>query len=317
MATRNDKPLQHQADCYVKWFRLKGSNKYQKASQEIRRLKERVRKADERYFAANVSYSSYLERSVPDSTEKQIKQEYWVAEKEAKQAQEALTNKEEETCKIFGLLQWWDPDEPVTIKDATDIFSPCFSVVVLEPAPDKRVDPYEEIAKEGRRKLKSEGKWTEPLRKYTKADKDGWLTLKVNLNAPLEESERAIRYYLRVNRVNPPKIRNRSDKVAAALETWVCYEEKKLFSAVVRQLRRPVTTVKGQYVRASLLIHGKRPAGSIKQRRAVFVKDPFAEFQAHYGSCSRCKKADTVEKMCPKFIAFVDQDSKALRERLP
>ncbi|MCH8041463.1 MAG: hypothetical protein IH977_14140 [Nitrospinae bacterium] len=317
MANRNDKPFQHQVDCYVKWLRLTESIEYREASQEIRRLQERVSKADERYSAAHVAYVPCLEPNVPDSTEKQIiKQKYWTAEKSARKAQEALTAKEAETCQMFGLLQWWDPDDPVTIKDATDIFSPCLSVVVLDPAPDKRVDFYATVGKEGRRTLEREGTWIEPHRMSTNADKDGWLTLKVNLNASLEASERAIRHLLRVNRVNPPQTRTRPDKVAEALEAWVCYEETKQFSAVAKQLQRPVNTVKGQYVRACDLIHGQRPTGSIKQRRIGMVRDPAREFNTHYTGCAKCRKAKTPEEFCPRWVAWVNQDAKALREQL-
>lgn len=311
-----DKPVQHQVDCYVKCLRLKESQEYREASQEIRRLQERVREADDRFMAARDAYLPYLDPRVHDSAEKQIsRQEYLAAEESAEKMEEALSLKKGETCKKFGLVQWWDPDDLITIKDATDIFSPSLSVVVLDPAPDKRVDWYTKVRKEAQRALASEGVWLEPPRRYTKADKEGWLTLKVNLNAPLEESEPAISRLLRVNRVNTPKTRNRPDKVAAALETFVCYEQMKQFSAVAKHLQRSINTVKGQYVRAFVLIHGQPPTGSIKQRRVGIVRDPAGDFQAHLGSCSRCQK-DTVKEWCPKWKAYVTQDTKALREPL-
>lgn len=167
-----------------------------------------------------------------------------------------------------------------------------------------------------RRTFRRDGMAVEPPRRHTKADKDGWLTLKINLNAPLDECERAIRWHLRVNRVDPPKTRNRPDKIVEALEAWDCYEKAKQFSAVAQKLRRPVSTVKGQYVRACVLIHGQRPNGSIKQRRAGIVGDPAGEFKTHLESCSRCQKANTGDNFCPKFLSFVTQDTKALRELL-
>ena len=55
----------------------------------------------------------------------------------------------------------------------------------------------------------------EPERKMT--DKDGWLTMKVKLNAPLEEIEQEVLWHLRINRRNPSRTRNRPDKAVEAL----------------------------------------------------------------------------------------------------
>lgn len=300
-----DKLSKHQVDCYVKWLQLKASKEYHEASKEIRQLQ----KASDRYNAAHTAYLPFLDPSVPDSTEKEIRrQEYWAAEESNRKAQEALSSREDEMCKKFGLDQWWDPDDKtITIENSQYLFNYSYAVEVLDPAPDKKVDWFTKVRKEGSRTLEREGAFEEPSHRYTQADDEGWLTLRVNLNAPLEEVEKAIHWHLRVNRENPPKTRNRPDKNAAALETWVCYEQEKLYSTVSKRLKRPVSTVKGQYVRACVLIYGQKPSGSIKQRRAGIFRDPASEFQDHYGSCNRCQKANAAGEMCSRFLAFVNQ----------
>ena len=143
------------------------------------------------------------------------------------------------------------------------------------------------------------------------ADNEGWLTFKVNIGAPLEELEQAIGRLLRINRWSPPEGRHRPDKDAEALEALVCYEQTKQFSLVAKHLKRSVSTVKGQYVRAYSLIHGQKPSGSIKQRRAGIMRDPSGEFWAHFGSCNSCQNADSADDLCPKFLSHIDRNTKA------
>lgn len=307
-----------QMACYVKWLRLKGSKEYQEASEDIRRLRRAQHGAEEHLCGSHDAYRPYLESGAPNSPERETaRQAYWEAEEAEKMACEALSAKEDELHKKFGLVQWWDPDDAsVTIKDASCIVSPSPPVVILDPEPGKKVDLNAEADNEMRRSLERTGMAVEPPRRYTSADKDGWLTLKVNLNRPLDEVERVIRWLLRKHRWNPPKTRNRPDKIAKALETWVSYEERKCFTEVARHLGRPISTVKGQYVRACVLLFGQRPSGSIKQRRAGIVADPAWQFEAHLGLCNRCQKADSADKFCPKWAAYVNQDSKSLRESL-
>lgn len=125
----------HTIGCYLKWLRLKASKEYRVASQEILRLHEQLREADNCLGAAHGVYRPYLEPNVPDSTDKQVaQQKYWAAHEAATKAQEAVTNKEAEACKRFDLIQWWDPDDiSTTIDNADCVVSPSFSVVVVEP----------------------------------------------------------------------------------------------------------------------------------------------------------------------------------------
>ena len=307
-----DKPSQDTVSCYVKWLQLKHSKEYRESSEKIRRLQEFLDTAEERFRAAHHTYVRYLGPDTLDSPEKQAAcQQYWTTEESAKKAQEALTAKTDETCNKFGLFQWWDPDDAnITLKDARDLFALTASVEVLDPIKDKMVD----LHAEARRSLEREGTWLEPPYWKTKLDKEGCLAVKIRLNDPIEEIERAFWRLVDYYRQEPPKTRRRPDKVAQALDTWVCYEEHKVFSVVAQRLGRKVSTVKGQYVRACTLIHGQQPTGSIKRRRAGIVSDPAGEFQNHLGSCSRCQKAETGDEMCAKFKAFVTQDTKSLRE---
>lgn len=302
------RPGQHQIDCYVKWLRLKLSKEYHEVSQEIRRLRECLCEAGEQYRAAHHAYLPYLESNVPDSMEKRIrKQTYWRSQEAATVAQCALTSKQDETCQKFGLCQWWGPrDADVTIQEASDLFSDTPPLVTVLPVvPSKRMR-----GKVDRLKMTSSTEACLKMQRSIHVDTEGWISLKVNLNAPLEHIERHINRLLRLYRT-PPKTRHRPDKDEQALETWGCYEEKKSFAGVARQLGRKVSTVKGQYVRACDLIYAQRPTGSMKQRRAGIVRAPGDEFQAHYASCHRCQNANTADKMCPRFLAFVSQETKA------
>lgn len=305
----------NKVDCYVKWLRLKVSKVYREALQEIRQLQECVRKADEHLKVAGEDYQPFIVSGAPDSTDKHVVRErYLAAEESAKNALEALSRKEEETCRKFDLFQWWDTDDPsITIENAHCLFDDSRLVEVLDPGHGQRMlDPHEEA----RRAFESGDTWCESQPWKYKLDKDGCLTLKINLNAPIEEIEDAIARTLRFFRQDPPKTRRRPDKNAAALETWDCYDRLRNFQAVSELLRRPVGTVKGQYIRACELIFGQRPTGSIKHRRAGILSDPAGEFQSHHKLCSRCQQAVTADDFCPKFLSFTDQDTRALRERL-
>lgn len=276
---------QDQVDCCVKWIRLKRDKKFLQVSKKLRDLKDHREATYERFAEAHKVYESMFDSVGPkiDGAQKR----YWEAKEEYQKANDDLENKEQEVCRRFGLFMWWDPDDPsITIDNAQAVFGPSFLVEVFRP----------------------------PLgqpRTMVKASKDRKLILEVNLDAPLEKTEQSIGRLLRLYR-SKPKTRNRPDKNAEALESWFTYENIKQFSAAAKELNHPVNTVKAQYVRACVLIYGKRPTGSIKQRRAGIVRDPAGEYQAHFGSCSRCQKAETADKICPRFLAFVNQDTKAL-----
>jgi hypothetical protein len=282
-------------DCYVKWLRLKDSKEYREASQEILRLKQDLERVADRFEKAHAAYEPFLSCSVPADGEetRKAQHEYWQAESAYREARTTLDSKEQEACRRFGLFQWWDPDDSsITIKNAPAVVGPSSSVEVLDPPQGKRMG------------------W------HTQSDRDGWLTLKVNLKAPLDQSEEMIARLLRLHRgtLRHPNTRNRPDSNTKALEVWVCYQEHPNFSAVARQLHRKVSTVKGQYIRGCLLVRGTRPTGPMKQRRASIVTDPALEYQNHYSKCSQCQKAVTAGQMCPRFLAYVAQDTRAQRE---
>lgn len=304
---------QHRVDCYVKWLRLKKSKEYRDASREIRLLRTRKEEAEARRDKAYQDYVLYLERSEPDSPEQQAaKQAYGGAETDTERVTCELTTLEERTCQQFGLCQWWDPDDAkITLNTASDLFSNASPLVsVIRPALQRRESAADRLIQ-----TSSTSAWLD-WRRHADIGQDGSLTVKINLNdGPLEQIEQELSRLLSFYR-KPLKTRRRPGKDEEALETWSSYEAMKRFSTVAQQLKRRVNTVKGQYVRACLLIDGQRPTGSIKQRRVRPMEDPSQEFQNHFGSCTRCQKADTAEQMCPKYLAYVDVDSKAQRERL-
>ncbi len=212
-----------------------------------------------------------------------------------------LTKKKEETCRQFDLITWAHPDDnSVTYHNADAIVRPQWPVYAISPWRKVTLDPKE---------------------LGTRADEDGWLTLKVNLLAPLPESEEMLRGILRAHRraLDVPKdVRQRAASNLQCLEVWESYENERKFTAVARHLRRKVSTVKGQYVRGYVLVFGSKPTGSMKQRRLIGIGDnPGGEFESHLANCSRCHRAETADQFCQKYVDFVKQDHVSLRESLP
>lgn len=301
-------------ECFVKWLKLKRSTEYLQAERTLTSLRQELAKAERSLETARANYFDG-QNSLTELERDTAQKDYWDAEGYVEKAQTALSEEIEKVRERFDLVQWWSPeDTTVTVDNADCVVNSSLPIRVIPPPPGKHMDLNAEGMKEMLRTLDREGTAAEPRRRYTLADKDGWLTLKVNLATPLEELEQAIGRILRINRWDPPKGRHRPNKDAEALETWVCYEQEKQFSLVAKQLSRKVSTVKGQYVRAYVLLHGQKPSGSIKQRRAGTIGDPAGEFQAHLHSCSRCSKADSADALCPKYKSYVLQDTGALRE---
>ncbi len=59
--SHNQSVTHEQAKCYAKWLQLKASKEYREASQEIRRLQERQRVAEERFGVARDTYLPFLQ----------------------------------------------------------------------------------------------------------------------------------------------------------------------------------------------------------------------------------------------------------------
>jgi len=305
-------------DCYLRWLRLKSDPEYLRESEKIRQLNDAVCKAEQHAKDTYSLHKNVLKRSRLSSNEayKAAQEECQKTEEFARVAGKACEEEEKRICEKFGISQWWPPeDNNLGMENARYIFEPLPSIQIIPPPPDMEIDLNAEGIKRMWQDLLHAKSVVEPPQKYTMADKNGWLTIKINLQAPLNELEEAIRRELRRHRYFQPSGRNRPDKDAAALEVWDGYVHEKRFSVVAKKLGRKVSTVKGQYVKAHILIHGQRPSGSIKQRRAGKMRDPQGEFSAHYGSCSRCQKADSADKLCSKFLAYIDQDTKADLDR--
>lgn len=290
------KPTAQQVDSFVKLKRLKDDANYLKASEGILQLEEQLRLAEERFVQAKRAYEPDLPQKVPEPNPKvrRRRREYHAAEGEYLKTLEALGREQATVCQKFGLFQWWNPNAPLTLGDASDLFDPTPPVQVIAPEPKGR------------------------MKSFTKADRDGYLTLKVDLKVPLERSEPLIAMLLRLHRtaLTLPKTRRRPDKDAEALQVVECYSEEPNFSTVARRLSRSPSTVKGQFIRGHVLIYGVRPSGGIKERRASPIKDPAREFDTHYTGCAKCRKAEKPEELCPRWVAWVTQDTKALREQL-
>ncbi|OAI49308.1 hypothetical protein AYO43_03140 [Nitrospira sp. SCGC AG-212-E16] len=218
---------------------------------------------------------------------------------ESKRNKSSVLKAEEDLCKRFGLTMWAYPDDPtVTFENADAIVPPKLPVYALGPS----------------RVVIVEGK-----NLATRATDDGWLTLKVNLLRPLENTERIVAGVLRAHRrvFTVLSRRSRPDSDLKALQAWDHYSRNPKFSSVAQQLKRKTSTVKGQYVRGHVLVCGSKPTGSMKQRRVASIgDDPAGAFHSHFASCSRCQKADSADKFCSRWAAFIDQDQVSIREQL-
>lgn len=308
MAIQKKRPL-HKVDCYLKWLHLKVSKEYREASQEILRLQNAVVEADERFRAAYAAYLPYLEPRVPDSPEKQIGQkEYWEAEKSARQAQEALTAIEDETCRKFGIVQWWNPDDDsITIADADCLFSAPALVEVLDPGRDKMIDLHAEARRALWNPKELEKTWSEPPLWKTKLDKEGCLLLKVYLNAPLEEIERAIGRLLRFYR-DKPKTRNRPDTRQKGIEVFLAWKKDHDLGTVAQTLQLSLTTTRRLFRETFRKVYGDRPPRKQKARKAA----DFVDIPSHVSDCARCQNGARTGKwgdFCDIAKAAIDQDS--------
>ena len=290
------KPTAQQVDSFVKLQQLKNDASYLKASERILQLEKQFRLAEKRFVRAKRAYEPNLPQfnPAPHRKVRRLQRKFHAKDGEFIKRLEALSREKATVCQKFGLFQWWNPNAPLTLRDASALFDPTPPVQVIAPEPKGRMKPF------------------------TKADRDGYLTLKVDLKVPLEQTEPRIAMLLRLHRtaLTLPKTRRRPDKDAEALQVVECYSEEPNFSTVAQRLSRSPSTVKGQFIRGHVLIYGVRPSGGIKERRASLIKDPAREWNTHYAGCAKCRKAETPEEFCPRWVAWVKQDEIALRERL-
>ncbi|NKB80735.1 MAG: hypothetical protein GKS05_02330 [Nitrospirales bacterium] len=228
------------------------------------------------------------ERDTPQQRRALIKAEQ--AYDKAWQAREA---QEETICQQFHLFYWWAPDAPgITPDTAWTLFYP-----QLQPSSVTVLDPP-------RSRQHSGG---------TKTTRDGTLLLEVDTKAPIEHTLEAVKRMLHFHRraLKPATTRQHPDKDIEALVIYDYYCEHPSFAAVMKQFKLPKSTVQSRFLRGRYLVDGDAPTGPMKHRRAQVLKNPEAEFQLHLGTCSRCQKAQTAEALCPKFLAYVDKDTKA------
>lgn len=239
--------------CLIRWLHLKHSPEYRHVSKTIQDLAEEEQEATQRLELADSTYQGYFDekgRCAQNEQAKQAQQKYWKANRTCKAVTQRLELEKEKACKQFDIFMWWNPDDPaVTLDTASCVIGP--------------VDPVQIIAP-----LSSAS-----LRGNPSVDKEGWLTLKVNLHAPLEKTESLIGAWLRLHKSalraqTPKKTRSRPDKHALALEVWDKYQDCPNFAELSRILHRKASTVKGQFIRGYVLMNGILPSGpSIKQRR--------------------------------------------------
>lgn len=106
-----------------------------------------------------------------------------------------------------------------------------------------------------------------------------------------------------------PKTRRRLDRVDFYLTVYDRAESAQTFSAIARALKQRVSTVKSAYLAASRQIFGQETRPS---KKAL----PLTRFdaEAHCQKCAICQKARTPEELCPKALAYANQDRKAQRE---
>jgi hypothetical protein len=84
------------------------------------------------------------------------------------------------------------------------------------------------------------------------------------------------------------------------------------FSAIARELRRPVPTVKSAYFSAGHQIFGAVRNLSKKQATVESIDDP----QAHWETCKTCSRVATADEACPQMRLLINRDSRGRAERL-
>lgn len=146
-------------------------------------------------------------------------------------------------------------------------------------------------------------------------DTEGYITVKIDPSA-----NRALIHYF-IDRMldivnNYPEIINEKAKkkirkeTIDAIDVWQLKRLRYTFKEIAKQLKISEATVKKRYYRAYELIYRK------KYNPAVYKKPEIKkEYLKNY--CEICKIRDSCTELCPDVIAYVEQDTKYLREYLP
>ncbi len=150
----------------------------------------------------------------------------------------------------------------------------------------------------------------------------GFILLQVHLSATGDEVKRT---FQRIKRELAPlfvgTLRQRSGTFRDRLAVWDLVVEKGCtFPQVARKLRKKVSTVKGLYwaARRDILgIGSKAKSSRADRQRAQLVKVDLSDTDRHFRDCPECSKAKTPEEFCASMRAYVVQDVRSPRERLP
>jgi hypothetical protein len=115
----------------------------------------------------------------------------------------------------------------------------------------------------------------------------------------------------RYNITEPPR-RRRLDKVELQLAVFDRAMRGQTFTAIARELRKPVGTVKRAYYSAVNQIFG---TGRIAAKKELTLQS-FDDAERHWKTCPDCSRASTADEACPQMRLLVNQDSRGRRERL-
>jgi hypothetical protein len=88
------------------------------------------------------------------------------------------------------------------------------------------------------------------------------------------------------------------------------YQELRSFSAVGKELKIPQKKARDHYLRALYDINGETPKGTTKARRIQGF-----DVLNHTANCTRCSRADQIEKMCPVAIAYANEEESSAPSR--
>jgi len=170
----------------------------------------------------------------------------------------------------------------------------------------------------------SNAKWPDRPRIYlgfdAARDREGFITLRAHKSATGDDVKRFWQHLKRGSTEPTGRVRYHSGAWRDRLKIWDLFVEKRrTFSQVARQIRKPVSTVKSLFWAARLDILGvpQKAKRSRADRQAVMIAQMEPKDQRHFEECSECRKAKTPEDFCPPYRAYVTQDERSLRERLP
>lgn len=147
----------------------------------------------------------------------------------------------------------------------------------------------------------------------TELRKNRFLSLRLDLNHPLQDLLPLIEKELREADVGRARKRRRLDKVDQQLFVFDRVVEGATFPDIARKLRKRISTVKDMYLSAARKVfNSPNPPGKEQAFSERLLTD--FDLKTHIRKCPTCKAATVIDQLCEAARCFVNQDKVAQRE---